>query len=104
MFSGKENPAWEADDLFERQVMEYCESAGPWEQDWEIPVILGYNGVEFFNDEKTIKAFKGQMEITTKDAVKIKTDLGRQLEKMILKHAPSPFKELAWQQLNIDFD
>ena len=104
MFSGKENPVWEADELFAQQVLDYCKDAGPWEQDWEIPVILGYNGIEFFNDEKKIAAFKGQMKIVANGKTDTKTDLGRQLEIMILKNAPAQYKDLAWQQLAIDFD
>ena len=79
-------------------------NAGPWEQDWEIPVILGYNGIEFFNDEKKITAFKGQMKIVANGKTDTKTDLGRQLEIMILKNAPAQYKDIAWQQLAIDFD
>lgn len=104
MFSGKENPEWVAAESFAKKVLKYCEEAGPWEQDFEIPTILGYNGIEFYNNEKKISAFKGQMKIKTKESLEIKTDLGRQLEIMILKIAPPEYKELAWHQLNIDFD
>ena len=104
MFSGKENPEWEVDEAFAKKILQYCEEAGPWEQDFEIPTILGYNGIEFYNKEKKISAFKSQIKIKTKDKTEIKTDLGRRLEKMILQNAPFPYQELAWQQLNIDFD
>ena len=104
MFSGRENPEWIADESFAKELLTYCENAGPWEQDFEIPVILGYNGIVFFNNKKIITAFKGKMEIQTKGKTEIKTDLGRRLEIMILKNAPEPYKELALQQLTIDFD
>ena len=104
MFSGKENPEWVTDETFAKEILKYCEEAGPWEQNFEIPNILGYNGIVFFNYQKKITAFKSKMEIKTKDKTEVKTDLGRQLEIMILKKAPPPYRELAWQQLNIDFD
>ena len=52
MFSGKENPEWAASDELTKKILTYCNDAGPWEQDFEIPAILGYNGIEFFNKEK----------------------------------------------------
>ncbi|HMT95638.1 MAG TPA: hypothetical protein PKC62_03040 [Ferruginibacter sp.] len=104
MFSGKENPEWVADEDLADKILKYCKEAGPWEQDFEIPVILGYNGIEFFNNEKKITAFKGKMEIKSKTKSEFKTDLGRKLEILILKNAPEPYKDLAWHQLNIDFD
>ena len=74
MFSGKENPEWEADDAFANKVLDYCDNAGPWEQDWEIPAILGYNGIVFYNGHKKISAFKGKMVIETTDKSEVKTD------------------------------
>ena len=104
MLSGKEDPEWTADAAFAKEVLDYCKNAGPWEQDWEIPSILGYNGVVFYNTKTTITAFRSQMQIKTDDKVEIKTDLGRGLEIMVLKNAPEEFKGIALQQLTRDFD
>ncbi len=104
LFSGRPDPEWEADEETAKKVLAYCTAADPYLHEFEIPSILGYNGVMFYNEEQKITAFKGKMEIKKGEETILKTDLGRQLEIMILKDAPEKYRAIAMNQLTTDFD
>jgi len=103
-FSGRENPEWVPEPDALKEMIDWIEAADAYEDLFEIPSILGYSGVQLVNNLQTVTAFKGKMEISSADGSILRTDRGRQLEQMILKTAPEPFKKMALNQLLTDFD
>ena len=102
--SGRPDPDWPLDKETAAAILEYCKQAPPYENVFEIPSILGYNGVMFYNAKESYRAFKGRLEYSSGNKTVEKTDRGRKLEIMVLKTAPEEYKALALNQLTTDFD
>lgn len=104
MDAGKKDPEWQPAGQAIKKLLDYCAAAAPYEHVFDIPDFKGYHGVQLHDNKQTITAFKGKMEITTGNKTVLKTDLGRQLEQMVLLDAPEQFKPIALNQLTTDFD
>ena len=102
--SGRPNPDWSLDKETADKILEYCKQAPPYENVFEIPSILGYNGVMFYSGNESYRAFKGRLEYSSGNKTEEKTDRGRKLEIMVLKTAPEEYRALAMDQLTRDFD
>jgi hypothetical protein len=94
LFSGQPDPEWMADEKTLVSAIVYCNNAISYEGSFEIPSVLGYRGVGVFNAEQSITVFGGVIEIKEMDQITLKTDKHRQLEMMLVKSAPEPYKSI----------
>lgn len=87
-----------------QEMLEHCRNASPYTQTFGIDEREGYNGVKLFSKEEEYSAFMGKLTHRSGGKTDIRTDLGRKLEKLVLTHAPEPFRKKALAVLTIDFD